>query len=61
MTIPSRPESSRMPLQESLALHPQTTTIMACNLKIHFLLLLLLLLAVPYGTASHCVEHRRHM
>ena len=34
MSIPSRPKSSHMPLQESLAFHLQTATIMACNFKI---------------------------
>ena len=34
MTIPSQPKSSCMPLQESLAFHQQTATIVACNFKI---------------------------
>ena len=60
----SQPKSSRMPLQKSLAFHPQIPTILACNFKIDVLtfiiIIIIMLLLFSYCSCHDCHDHCLH-
>ena len=63
MTIPNQPKSLRMPLQKSLAFHPQIPTILACNFKIDvsaFIIIIIILLLFSYCSCCDCHDHPLH-